>query len=232
LYDAFISYARDDFSFVESLKKGFDDERLRVFVDLHSLRAAQEWPPQLGEALRKSRMMVLCWSAHADISEWVDAEINVCLMTRKPLLPWLLDNTPLPAKLSRTHGVKGADPVPIVRAVGEERRRSDRRRIARLAPAGALIALAPWLAWRLYEYRTVTFYGHVTDETGRPLVGAAVEADGIRYLTGAEGDFHLVLPGPPGRGLRVSVRKAGFVSREIDTQSDVPDFGVVLEKER
>ncbi|HXK02909.1 MAG TPA: toll/interleukin-1 receptor domain-containing protein [Verrucomicrobiae bacterium] len=69
MYDAFISYARGDLSFADSLLKGLDAEGLRAFVDVHSLRAGQEWPPQLGAALRKSLMMVLCWSAQALASE-------------------------------------------------------------------------------------------------------------------------------------------------------------------
>jgi hypothetical protein len=232
LYDAFISYARGDLTLAESLKKGLDAEGLHVFIDLHSLRAAQEWPPQLGAALRKSRMMVLCWSAQALASEWVSAEINLCLLVRKPVLPWLVDSTPLPAKLARTHGTKGSDLAPIVSTVVRERQRSHRRALVKLVPVGVLVALAPLWAWRLYTDRTLAFRGHVLDEAGVPLADVTVEADGVRDQTGADGSFSLLLSGPLGRGLHLVVRKAGFVSREIDTQSDVPDLGVVLEKER
>lgn len=232
LYDAFISYARGDLAFAESLKKGLDAEHLQAFIDVHSLRAAQEWPPQLGAALRKSRMMVLCWSAQALASEWVSAEINLCLLVRKPVLPWLLDRTPLPARLSRTHGARGSDLTPIVSAVARERQRLNRRRMATWVPAGVLAAVAPLLTWRLSTDRTLPFRGHVVDETGIPLAGVSVEADGVHDQTRADGNFRLFLPGPPGRGLHVMVRKAGFVSREIDTQSDVPDLGVVLERKR
>lgn len=232
LYDAFISYARDDFLFAESLKKGLDAGHLRVFLDVRSLRTAQEWPPQLGAALRKSRMMVLCWSEKALVSHWVEAELNVCLLTGKPVLPWMLDSTQLPATLSRTHGISGGDPAPVVRAVARERRHSERRRLVTMASAGVLAGLTSWTGWHLYAVKTVTFRGHVVDEAGGPLAGAAVEAEGIRNRTGTDGSFRLFLSGPQGRAIRVMVRKAGFVSREIHTQSDVPDLGVVLTRER
>jgi hypothetical protein len=63
MYDAFISYSRTDLAQVLALKRGLDEQRLHVFFDLDSLRAGQDWPPQIGGAVQDSRMMVLCWSA-------------------------------------------------------------------------------------------------------------------------------------------------------------------------
>ena len=177
-------------------------------------------------------MMVLCWSEKALASQWVEAEINVCLLTGRPLLPWILDRTPLPAKLTRTHGISGADPAPVVSAVATERRRAERRRLVTGLSAGVLAALTSFLGWRLLADRTIVFRGHVVDEAGGPLAGAAVEAEGIRNQTGPDGSFHLLLSGPAGRAVRLMVRRVGYVSREINTQSDVPDLGVVLTRER
>src|ERR1017187_4102916 len=76
MYDAFISYSRRDLRVVQGLKRQLDERRLRVFLDLDSLRAGEDWAPRLGAAVQESRMMVLCWSAQADKSDWVRAEIN------------------------------------------------------------------------------------------------------------------------------------------------------------
>jgi hypothetical protein len=76
MYDAFISYARADLPFVQDLKQTMDERGLRIFVDLDSLRAGQGWPPQIGAALRNSRMMVLCWSMHAAVSKWVRPKLT------------------------------------------------------------------------------------------------------------------------------------------------------------
>ncbi len=232
MYDVFVSYARGDVALARFLKEKLDHEHLRAFVDVDSLRAGQEWPRQLGEAVKRSRMVVLCWSAEAAASEWVKAEIRLSLLTGKRVLPWLLDATPLLPELSQTHGVAGTDPDAVATEVSRERRRCNMRRMMQLAPAGVLAALMPWWGWRIYEYRRVPFRGHIFDEGGNPLVGALVEADGVRGRTDENGAFRLVLSGPPGRGLHIVVRKEGFVRREIDTQSDVPDFGVALERER
>src|SRR2546426_10056931 len=111
MYDAFLSYSRVDLLIVQGLKRQLDERRLRVFVHLDSLRAGHEWPPQLGRAVLDSRMMVLCWSAQAEGSKWVEAEINYCLLAKKPVLPWLLDDTPLPPRLQNTQGIQGTDPT-------------------------------------------------------------------------------------------------------------------------
>jgi hypothetical protein len=144
-YDAFISYSRANLPVVEVLKRSLDGRGLRAFLALADLRAGREWPPQLGRALQRSRMMVLCWSADAAASEWVLAEINYCLLAKKPVLPWLLDSTPLPTTLQQTQGVAGKDPAPVVDLVADRRSRHRvRLSIAGVATA-ALLVPALWL---------------------------------------------------------------------------------------
>src|ERR1019366_8827273 len=130
MYDAFISYSRVDLPTVQGLKRQLDERRLHVFLDIGSLRAGEDWPPQLGSAVRDSRMMVLCWSAEAQASEWVSAEIKYCHLAKKPVLPWLLDGPPLPPLLQKTHGIQGTDPSLVVNVVADKRKRHYRRRAA------------------------------------------------------------------------------------------------------
>src|SRR5947207_2914666 len=114
MYDAFISYSRCDLRAVQGLKRQLDEQSLTVFLDLDSLRAGEDWLPQFGRALQNSRMTALCWSTQAAASEWVRAEINHCLSTPVPVLPWLLDSTPLPSMLVQTQGIPGTDAAPVV----------------------------------------------------------------------------------------------------------------------
>jgi hypothetical protein len=89
-----------------------------------------------------------------------------------------------------------------------------------------------WIAPRYLGQSSVPFQGHVVDAEGKPVAGALVEVGGIRSQTATNGDFRVELTGPPGAPIRIQVSKAGYVLKTIDTQSDVPDFGVVIEKER
>jgi hypothetical protein len=233
MYYAFISYSRADLPTVQGLKRQLDERRLRVFLDLESLHAGQDWPPQLGGAVQKSRMVVLCWSAQAAKSDWVKAEINHSLITKKRVLPWLLDNTPLPPMLQQRHGIQGTDPAPVVKEIADESKRHHRRLAATLVVGAVILALAMWFLPQIFTRQSVPFLGHVVDDQGNAVASATIEADGIRADTNTSGEFALVLPGPPSkRALRVTVKKPGYRNRTIDTQSDVPDLGVVLEKDR
>jgi hypothetical protein len=233
MYDAFISYSRSDLSAVQGLKRQLDERRLRVFLDLDKLRAGEDWPPQLGRALDRSRMMVLCWTAQAAASPWVAAETNHSLITKKLVLPWLLDGTPLGPMLKQKQGVQGTDPTPVVNFIASKRRRHHLRVAAILAAVAVVLALALWLSLPVFTPRSMVFRGHLVDEQGNAVAGGTVEAEGVRGNTNTTGEFVLVLPGPPSRrALRVTAGKPGYRRRTIDTQSDVPDLGMVLEKDR
>ena len=233
MYDAFISYSRSDLAAVADLKRQLDKRGLHVFLDIDSLRAGEDWPPQLGRAIQKSRMTVLCWSAQAAVSDWVKAEINHSLSTPVPVLPWLLDTTPLPPMLQKTQGIPGTDPAAVVNVIADKRRRYNRRVVVTWVACAIILFVVSWWSLRAFNKQSMAFHGHVVDEQGNALAGVAMEAGGVHADTNPNGEFALVLPAsPPGRALRVTAWKPGYRKRAVDTQSDVPDLGVVLEKER
>ena len=86
-------------------------------------------------------MVVLCWSARAATSDWVKAEINHSLTANIPVLPWLLDSTPLPPLLQRTQGIQGTDPTKVVNELGDRRKKRYRRLAPKLAVGAVLLAL-------------------------------------------------------------------------------------------
>jgi hypothetical protein len=116
-----------------------------------------------------------------------------------PVLPWLLDTTPLPPRISQRQGIQGTDPAPVVDAVSDVRRRHRRRFSAVLAATATLLAPGLWFAPRLLMQESLTFRGHVVDaQNNKPVADADVEAGGVSGKTGANGEFHLLVPGPPG----------------------------------
>ena len=178
---------------------------------------------------------VLCWSARADASEWVRAEINHSLSTNRPVpvLPWLLDSTPLPPMLRQRQGIHGTDPTPVVDIIADRRKQYYRRLAPGLAIGAILVASAVWYSPRVFVRQSVPFRGDIMDEQGNAVVGATIEAEGVRADTNTSGEFAVVLPGPSSRrALRLWAWKPGYRKRTVDTQSDVPDLGVVLEKDR
>ena len=233
MYDAFISYSRGDLSAVQDLKQQIDSCGLRVFLDLESLRAGHDWPSQLGNAVQKSRLLVLCWSKNAESSDWVKAEIHLSLSTKKLILPWLLDSTPLIPILQQKHGIQGSDPTLVVKRIVDERKHYHQRVTAGLVTGVVLLVLVFWLLSQAFGHHNMVFHGHIIDEQGNAVNGATVEAERVRGRTNMSGEFDLVLPGPPlMRALRVTAWKPGYRKKTIDTQSNVPDFGIILDKER
>ena len=233
MYDAFISYSRSDLAAVAGLKRQLDKRGLHVFLDIDSLRAGEDWPPQLGRAIQKSRMMVLCWSTQAAVSDWVKAEFKHSLSSPVPVLPWLLDSTPLPPMLQKTQGIRGTDPAAVVKVIADKRRRYNRRVVVTWVACALILFAVSWLSLRAFNRQSMAFHGHVVDQQGNAVAGVAIEAGGVRADTSTSGEFALLLAAsPPGRTLRVTAWKPGYRKRTVDTQSDVPDLGVVLERER
>lgn len=82
-YDAFISYAREDFSAVKDVHHylrsyyvfGLPWPR-KIFTDVTKISAKNPFPQTIRAALEGSRYLVVCCSKHAKHSGWVDAEIE------------------------------------------------------------------------------------------------------------------------------------------------------------
>jgi hypothetical protein len=74
-YDIFISYCHPDLVWAERFERALLRLGLSVFRDSTEIRAGQEWPSALREALDQSRALLLLWSEdHAAASSWVHFE--------------------------------------------------------------------------------------------------------------------------------------------------------------
>lgn len=109
-YDVFLSYSRLDSAktdlFVDALGKG----GYCVFYDKQSLSVGERWKESLNRGIKSSRVCILCWSEHTKSSEIVAYEYSRPEGLRKPVLPWLLDSTPLP-RMIEIQGVTERDPL-------------------------------------------------------------------------------------------------------------------------
>ncbi len=125
----FISYTKGDDEIVAQLHKRLEDQGVAVWRDQASLYGGDAWPKALGEAVRDHDFFLLCWSERAKDSHFVEREWNTAVALKKPIIPYFLDETPLPAVLSSINGVRTEGEIltaleaPIPRVGAEEQGR-------------------------------------------------------------------------------------------------------------
>jgi TIR domain len=73
-YDLFLSYSSKDVGWAEWLQTALLQRGIEAYRDKDRLTAGDEWQPQLQEAIRKSRHLIVLWSTPARESDWVYQE--------------------------------------------------------------------------------------------------------------------------------------------------------------
>jgi hypothetical protein len=101
----FISYARHDLSAVQQIEHALQGRDITVWRDQESIYGGQQWPKAIGEAIAANDWLLLVWSKSAARSHFVDFEWNSAVALRKPILPCLLDDTPLPPALRAINAI-------------------------------------------------------------------------------------------------------------------------------
>lgn len=206
-YDVFLSYSRADAERVRPLVEELRRLGYKVFFDVESIGVGERWKNRLESSIRTSRVLVLCWSAQAKGSEYVQFEYSKAEGLAKPVMPWLLDDTPLPAMVE-IQAVAIKDPAAVAKALAARIGWTLTRRRWLSAGAGAAMgaaALAYWLRPQAYE-----FEGEVTDTDSLPLAEVDVAADTASAQTDAQGKFRLRLQGLQPEYVRLQFSKNGY----------------------
>jgi hypothetical protein len=236
-YDLFMSYSREDRARVRPLVEALRESGYRVFFDLESIKVGDHWKRRLESSIRQSRVLVLCWSAQAKRSEYVQFESAKADALGKKVLPWLLDETPLPPMLE-IQGIGTIAPALVATELEEKLgwSLSRRRYLAATTTGAALTAAAcAWIAWpkppRAPPPPKAMFRGHVQDDRSNPVAGAIVSADGASATTHADGTFVLTVAPSPGETITFDVTCQGYRPRHFDNAYfRVPDFGIILDR--
>lgn len=220
-YDVFLSYSRADSERVRPLRDALRGMGYRVFFDVQSIDPGSPWKKRLERAIRESRTLVLCWSENARGSDYISFEYSRAEALHKPVIPWLLDKTPLPAMLE-VQALTSPDAEQAAEALRPALGWTlHQRRWLQFAVAAlvvALVAVGVW--WQLRPPPPWQFRGEVTDrQTSMPIAG--VEVDIISgnqveasTLTNARGHFDIHLPQPRPQTIHVRFRKAGYEAEE------------------
>jgi hypothetical protein len=234
-YDVFLSYSRADTARVQPLLDELRTLGYTVFFDVQSITPGEQWKPRLERAIAASRTLVLCWSENTRNSDYITFEYSRAEALHKPILPWLLDKTPLPAMLE-IQGIPSSDPTQVAAALRPVLGRTLGRRRQHFAFLAALcallIAIALWLF--LKPPPPWEFQGQVIDRVSR--VGIPnVEVDAttpnttLTTHTDAAGAFDFHLPQPQPKYLHLVFRKDGYVG-DSDTVPTSKPFNTDMEK--
>jgi hypothetical protein len=222
-YDVFLSYSRADTERIRPLVDELRRLGYTVFFDVQSIDPGQEWKKRLDNSIRGARTLILCWSANAHGSDYITFEYSRAQALKKPVFPWLLDKTPLPAMLE-IQGISEPDGAKVAELLRRSLGSTLTRR--RLVQAVAAVLIAAALAVPIWHKLNPPppppwqFQGEVTDlKTHSPIAGVEVRlklADGKSYTATTDSDGTYILknlpPPPPVSGhIHLEFSKEGYI---------------------
>ena len=178
-YDVFLSYSRADSERVTPLRDELRRLGYRVFFDVESIDPTSPWRERLRQAIRSSRLLVLCWSENARGSDYIDFEYMQADALHKLICPWLLDKTPLPPMLDAQAiaNPSAAEVAARLKPIlGWPLSRRRRRGLAAAVVAAALLGVVAWHMLHPPPPPPWDFKGEVTDRVSRvPIAGVEVD---------------------------------------------------------
>ncbi len=110
-YDVFLSHSAKDKEVVRPLAERLREDGLRIWLDDWEIRPGDSIPAKIEEGLERSRLLVLCMSAHSFGSDWATLE-SQAFRFRDPLnkerrfIPLRLDEAPLRGSLAQLLYIK------------------------------------------------------------------------------------------------------------------------------
>jgi hypothetical protein len=230
-YDVFLSYSRADSDRVTPLRDELRRLGYRVFFDVESIDPTSPWKERLRQAIRSSRMMVLCWTESARGSKYIDFEYMQADALHKPICPWLLDKVELPPMLEAQAIANPSAAEVAARLKPILGWPARKRRAAWLAAAVVAAAALSVGTWRMLHPPPPPpweFQGEVTDRVSRvPIQG--VEVDVMKgndiqtsAVTDARGRFDVRMPQPIPQTIDLRFGKEGYVGDRIVVPTDTP----------
>jgi hypothetical protein len=100
--NVFISYNKNSGDFIEDLKKNLEEREFEVWIfeDFDNLPLAEDWPKKIDQAIKNAFAVLLIMTPRAKESENVIYEIGFALGAGKKVIPIMLEETSLPARIS------------------------------------------------------------------------------------------------------------------------------------
>ena len=98
--DLFVSYSRKDRNIVVPIVGILRISNIAVFRDEDSIAPGNRWHSKIEDSLKSCERLVLFWSKNARKSQHIEIEYRTAEALGKPIIPILMDSTPLPSPLS------------------------------------------------------------------------------------------------------------------------------------
>ena len=96
MHNVFISHSSATAAAAARIEQAFLTAGFDAWLDNSDLGFGVQLRPELNDAIRSSRVVVLVWSEPASRSRWVSAEILTAFHMDRFILPCVSDDTPLP----------------------------------------------------------------------------------------------------------------------------------------
>ncbi len=243
-YDVFLSYSRADAERIGPLLDGLRQSGYKLFFDLQSIEPGKPWKRRLERAISASRVLVLCWSESARGSDYITFEYSRAEALGRPVYPWLLDQTPLPAMLE-LQGISDPDGAHVAEKLlpylGWPLQRRQFRFYAVALFFALLLGFSVWRALHPPPPPPWTFQGEVHDRQTRIGI-AGVEVDielngqTLVTYTDAQGRYLRQLPLPMPPTVNIEYKKSGYMGDKtynwISSRFDTMDLARLNDKER
>lgn len=103
MHHVFLSYSRADGDFAEVVRTRLGEAGFGCWLDRSEIQAGEAWCEEIDDAIRAASAVVLILTSSARASEFVSYEWAFALGAGTPLVPLMLQPTPLPPRLSTLH---------------------------------------------------------------------------------------------------------------------------------
>ena len=94
-HDVFISYSSKDKTIADSICATLEGRRIRCWIAPRDILAGVPYGEALIEALGTSRLLVLVFSAHANISKQVAREVERACSKGLVIVPFRIEDVPM-----------------------------------------------------------------------------------------------------------------------------------------
>lgn len=95
----FISYSRQDLSFVQGFAQTLMSNGIDVWWDLSSLQGGDNWTNEIPQAIKNCDLCIVVLSPNSVKSEWVQREYTYALNQKKRIIPALYQSCEIPFAL-------------------------------------------------------------------------------------------------------------------------------------
>src|SRR2546425_217886 len=98
-HDVFISYAKNDREVADAICAGLEDQGIPCSIAPRNLVAGEDWGPEIVDAIRASRALVLVYSSSANRSEHVKREVDRAVFYHVPPITFRIEDAPMSGSL-------------------------------------------------------------------------------------------------------------------------------------